>query len=68
MDIDELRAELSILIDAMEGEQGDKHEIYLRIREMLANMRALGMPLPSDLMQLEKDLEAEFEQDKKSAP
>jgi len=56
----ELEAAVALLIEEMEGDQGDAHEIYLRLRQLLDQMRATGMPLPDDLVKLEKDLSAEF--------
>ncbi len=57
----ELEAALSLLIADMEGEQGDSHEIYLKLRQILASMRAMGMPLPDDLVRMEREMSAEFE-------
>ena len=51
----------------MEGDQGDRHEIYLRIREKLEALKAMGMPLPEDLVRLEESLEAEFAADLKKS-
>jgi len=65
VEADELQAELSILLEDMQGEQGDRHEIYLRLRQLLDNMRAFGMPLPDDLVTLEHELEADFAADVK---
>ena len=56
----ELEAAVALLIEEMEGDQGDAHEIYLRLRQLLDQMRATGMPLPDDLVKLEKDLSTEF--------
>ena len=61
MSFENLTAELSLLVDEMEGDQGDRHEIYLRIREKLGELN--GMPLPEDLVRLERNLEAEFDTD-----
>ena len=65
MDAKDLRAELSILLDEMEGEQGDRHEVYLRVRQLIANLEATGMPPPEDLVRLERALEREFAADNK---
>ena len=35
MSFENLTAELSLLVDEIEGDQGDRHQIYLRIREKL---------------------------------
>ena len=63
MSFEDLKAEISLLIDEMEGDQGDRHEVYLRIREKLDELKAMGMPLPEDLVRLEEALEKEFRAD-----
>ncbi len=63
MAFEDLKAELGLLLTQMEGEQGDRHEIYLRIRQMLDTMKAEGLPLPEDLVTLERRLEEEFSDD-----
>ena len=60
MAFDDLKAELALLINQMENQPEDRHELYLQVREKLNEMRAFGMPLPEDLVELEKNLEAEF--------
>jgi len=60
MDSKDLEAEISLLLDEMEGEQGDRHEIYLRVRQLLSNLKATGMPAPEDLVRLAADLEQSF--------
>ena len=67
MDRQEIEAALSLLLDQMEGEWGDRHEIFLRIRQTLDQMRAMGMPLPDDLVRMEDKLAAEFVADQKGA-
>ncbi len=60
MDRDEIEATVSLLLDDMEGEWGDRHEIFLRVQQVLEQMRAMGMPLPEDLVRMEEELAAEF--------
>jgi len=60
MDTKDLEAEVSLLLDEMEGEQGDRHEIYLRVRQLLSNLKAMGMPPPDDLVRLAAELEDSF--------
>lgn len=67
MAFDELKAELALLLNQMENQPTDRHELYLQIREKLNEMRAFGMPLPDDLVRLEKDLEAEFKSEERAA-
>jgi hypothetical protein len=38
----------------------DVHELHERIREELNELRAMGMPLPDDLVALEKRLDDGF--------
>ena len=56
-----------VLINQMENQPEDPHELYLQIREKLNEMRAFGMPLPEDLVAFEKDLEAQFAATKRDA-
>jgi hypothetical protein len=60
MNREELRAALSLLVDEMDGEIEDGHEIYLRLTMLLNQMRALNMPIPDDLAQMEADMSEEF--------
>ncbi len=60
-DEQELEAALSALLVDLEGETDDAQDIYLRLRQLLDGIRAMGMPLPDDLVRLEHDLGAEFE-------
>lgn len=63
MDSKDLEAEVSLLLDQMEGEQGDRHEIYLRVRQLLSTLQATGMPAPEDLVRLSKELEESFNEE-----
>ncbi len=67
MDLEDLEAEISIILDQMEGPQGDYHEIYLRVRQILQQLQSLGMPPPEDLVRLENRLEAIMEEEKAQA-
>jgi hypothetical protein len=63
MDAKDLEAEVSLLLNEMEGEQGDRHEVYLRVRQLLSNLQAVGMPPPEDLTRLARELEASFKEE-----
>jgi hypothetical protein len=67
MAFEDLKAELALLINQMENQPEDPHELYLQIREKLNEMRAFGMPLPGDLVEFEKDLEEQFAATKRAA-
>ncbi len=60
MALDEIEAEISLLVTQMENQPEDRRELYLMLREKLNELRAFGMPVPDDLLKMERDLEAEF--------
>ena len=65
MAFEDLKAELALLINQMENQAEDRHELYLQIREKLNEMRAFGMPVPEDLEKFEAELEAQFQAEQK---
>lgn len=65
MDIAEMEAELNLLLNEMQNQPEDRHELYLQLREKVAEIRAMGMPVPDDFLRLEKELEMEFAADLK---
>ena len=67
MAFDDLKAELALLINQMENQPEDRHELYQQIRERLNEMRAFGMPLPADLVEFEEKLEAQFKAEERAA-
>ena len=67
MAFEDIEAELGILMTRMQNEPHDKHELYLQLMEKLNELKAYGMPLPQDLVEMEKALEAEFAADKRQA-
>jgi hypothetical protein len=67
MAFEDLKAELALLINQMENQPEDRHELYLQIREKLNEMRAFGMPVPEDLVKFEEELEAQFKADQAAA-
>jgi hypothetical protein len=60
MAFEDKEAELGLLLTRMQNEPQDLHELHELIRQKLNELKAYGMPLPQDLVQLEKDLETEF--------
>lgn len=61
MAFEELRAQIAMLMDEISGRPGDDHELQENLREKLAEMKALGLPLPQDLVELEAALEDDLE-------
>jgi hypothetical protein len=66
MAFEHLQSELGLLMTRMQNEPEDRHELYLVIRQKLNEIKAYGMPLPDDLVQFERRLEAGFERDQLS--
>lgn len=60
MVFESIKARIALLLEEMENQPEDKHELYLQIHEKLNEWRATGRPLPEDLVKLEQALEAEF--------
>lgn len=67
MSFEDIQAEISLLMTQMENQPEDLHELYERVREKLNEMKAFGMPLPADLVELEEKLEAHFMAQRKGA-
>lgn len=67
MAFEDVQAELGLLLTQIENERRpeDRHEIYLVIMRKLNELKAYGMPLPEDLVELERSLEREFEADRR---
>jgi hypothetical protein len=60
MAFEAIQAEIGILLTRMQSEPEDRHEIHLQLIEKLNELKAFGLPIPEDLMQLEASLAAEF--------
>ncbi len=60
MNEQELEAALSLLMEQIEEKSDDGHEIFMRLTLLLNQMRALGMPVPDDLAEMEANLAKEF--------
>ena len=63
MAFEAIKAQISLLLEAMENQPEDRHELYLQLHEKLNEWRTTGQPLPDDLLRLERALEAEFAKD-----
>lgn len=61
MAFDDIKAKIIDLLGKMTNQPADFHELEEMVRERLNELRAEGLPLPEDLVELEKKLETEFE-------
>lgn len=60
MDKQDLEVLASEILQQFESGEMERHEIHERLRQTLDQMRAFGMPLPEDLVLLERELGEEF--------
>ena len=60
MAFEEIKARIALLLEEMVEQPEDVRELHERIREELNELRAMGMPLPDDLVALEKRLDDGF--------
>jgi hypothetical protein len=68
MAFEKAKAEIAMLLTALQDIPSDRHELYLTIMQKLNELKAYGMPLPTDLVELEHRLEREFAADQRNEP
>ncbi len=61
MAFEDFRVGISMLLDEIAKQPDDSHQLQETLREKLMEMRALGLPLPDDLVDLEQYLEDDLE-------
>ena len=61
MESNALIAAINLLVEQMDHEADDLHEVHLKLREHLDQLKATGMPLPDDLVELERRLAVDVE-------
>ena len=60
MAFEEVKAQIGMLLGQMNNQPEDIHELYEEIHQKLNELRATGMTLPADLVELEQRLLKEF--------
>ena len=60
MAFDRIKSEISMLLSDMENQPQDQWELHEMILEKLNELRAFGLPLPQDLVELEEKLSNEL--------
>ncbi len=63
MALEQFRVQIAMLMDEIAQAPEDAHALQEQIREKLAEMKALGLPLPEDLVDLEEYLEDDLGSD-----
>jgi hypothetical protein len=61
MAFEAIKTQIRTLLEGSIEEPEDAHEMHLQLLAKLNEMRATGMPLPQDLVELEKRLAASFD-------
>ena len=61
MAFEAIKTEIRALLGRAIEEPHDTHELHMQLIERLNEMRATGMPLPEDLVELERQLTANFD-------
>ncbi|PRD43419.1 hypothetical protein C5748_12075 [Phyllobacterium phragmitis] len=61
MAFEDIKAEIALLFQEMVNQPKDAHEIREALRGKLNELKANGMPLPDDLVALEKQLGTDFD-------
>ena len=61
MAFEQLKMQIMMMLSDMENQPEDSWEVHEMILEKLNEMRATGMPLPQDLVELEEKLASELE-------
>lgn len=60
MALEEIKAQIALLLEEMVNQPEDQHEVQESLREKLSELRALGLPVPADLAELERRLDRDF--------
>ena len=63
MAFESIQAEIGLLLTRLTDQPHDRTEVEIMLREKLNELRAYGMPLPQDLVDLETALDQSLEDD-----
>jgi predicted nucleic acid-binding Zn-ribbon protein len=64
MAFEDIKAQISLLLGQVNNEPEDLHELQETFHQKLSEMRNQGLPIPADLLELEKKLLKDFTQTK----
>ena len=62
MAFDRIKTEISMLLSEMENQPHDQWEMHELLLEKLNELRAFDLPLPQDLLDLEKKISGDLEE------
>jgi hypothetical protein len=58
--LEELKAQIAMLVNEINSQPEDVHELYERIHQLLNEYRATGQSLPRDLVEFEQRVLKDF--------
>jgi hypothetical protein len=58
--LSDIENEIAHLLQLMTNQPADVHELAQQIRDKISTLRAEGLPVPQDLLDLEEQLEREY--------
>ena len=61
MAFERLKTEIGILLTEMQNEPADTNELALQVHARLQELKAFGLPLPENLVDLDEALQAQAE-------
>lgn len=64
MAFERLKTEIGILLTEMQNEPTDANELALQIHAKLQELKAFGLPLPQDLVDLDEALQSQAERER----
>ncbi|MEM7615752.1 MAG: hypothetical protein AAF813_00450 [Pseudomonadota bacterium] len=62
MSFENIKASVALLLEQMTHQPEDLHELQESLREKIAEQRAMGQPVPEDVLALEQKLSAALNQ------
>jgi len=65
MSFENLKASIYLLLEDMTEQPEDIHQLQEQLREKIAEFRALGLPVPEDFLQAERDMRDDLSPPKK---
>jgi hypothetical protein len=60
MAFEEIKAQIANLLSSLEDNPEDAHELQEMLRQHLAQLKAMGLSLPADLVQLDERLQKDL--------
>jgi hypothetical protein len=61
MDTTQLLAAINLLAEQLDHKPDDLHEVHFKVQELIAELKATGMPVPEDLARFERELSERVE-------